>query len=494
MAPTVTIRDTMIEAVKLHQAGNLPQAEALYREVLRLDPNQGDALNLLGTIANQVGKPEAAIDFIRRAVAVQPSEPEFHGNLSAAYKAAGDLSAAIRHYREALRLNPNAVSHRVHLCDALLEQGSVDEALQLCLEALRLDRNSALGWCILGELVGFGRHTFTDGDIRHMQELLAAGRLDAHDASVIHFTLANYREKQGDCDEAFRHYRQANDLKREVYRLSNKAFDRGQHLELIDGLIAVFTPEFFRRTRHYGADTELPVFVVGMVRSGTSLVEQILASHPQVFGAGELKEIDQLSATLPERLNAAPYPTCMDHIDPFTTKTVAYSYLQQLARTNGTAIRVVDKMPHNCLHLGLIAVLFPRTRIIHCRRDPMDVCASAYFQNFKWLSYAASLEDIAFYHVQYERLMEHWRQVLPLPMHEVKYEEMVANQEAVSRDLVVFCGLDWDDRCLAFYQSPRAVQTASKLQVRQPIYTRSVARWKRFAVHLQPLRDALFGP
>ena len=128
-------------------------------------------------------------------------------------------------------------------------------------------------------------------------------------------------------------------------------------------------------------------------------------------------------------------------------------------------------MPHNYLHLGLIAVLFPRGRIIHCRRDPMDVCASAYFQNFKWLPYAASLEDIAFYHRQYERLMAHWRRVLPMPMHEVVYEELVANQEAVSRELVAFCGLDWDDRCLTFYKSPRAVQTASKLQVRQPIYT-----------------------
>jgi hypothetical protein len=308
---------------------------------------------------------------------------------------------------------------------------------------------------------------------------------------MVHFTLAGHWERSADYDRAFVHYRQANDLKRECYRQRAMAFDQDKHKDLIDRLIAFFTPEFFQKTRHFGADTELPVFVVGMVRSGTSLVEQILASHPQASGAGELKDIDQLSLTLPERLGGASYPDCLAQLDPLTAKTVAYAYLLRLAHDSGAAVRVVDKMPHNCLHLGLIAVLFPRARIIHCRRDPMDVCASAYFQNFKWLPYAASMEDIAFYHRQYERLMAHWRRALPTPIHEVVYEEMVAHQEAVSRDLVRHCGLDWDDRCLAFYQSKRAVQTASKLQVRQPIYTRSVAGWKRFESHLQPLRDAL---
>jgi len=490
-----TIRDMMFEAVKLHQAGNLPQAEQLYREVLRLDPKQGDALNLLGTLANQVGKPEAALDYIRRALVVQPAEPEFHANLAAASKAAGDLAGAITHYREALRLKPEAVSPRVHLCDALMEQGSLDEALTLCLEALRLDRDSALAWCVLGELVGHGKHTFADADIRHMQALLAPGRLGAHDASIVYFTLAAYWEKGGDYDEAFRCYRQANDLKGEVYRRSRQVFDKSKHLELIDSLIDVCTPDFFQRTQDFGADTEVPVFVVGMVRSGTSLVEQILASHPQVFGAGELKDIDQIATELPQRLrSSAAYPKCLTGIDPAAVRTLAFSYLQRLAHTSGAARRVVDKMPHNYLHLGLIALLFPRARIVHCRRDTMDVCASAYFQNFKWLPYAASMEDIAFYHSHYERLMAHWRRVLPLRVHEVVYEEMVANQEAVSRDLVAFCGLDWDDRCLAFYKSARPVQTASKLQVRQPIYTRSVARWKRFEAYLEPLRDALAKP
>lgn len=487
-----TIRDTMIQALALHKAGELQQAERLYREVLRLEPRQGDALNLLGTLANQVGKPEAAIDYIRQAVAVQPLEPEFHANLATAYKAAGDVTQAVSHYREALRLKPEALAPRVHLADALLEQGNLDEALTEAQAVLRQERRSGLAWCVLGELVGQGKHAFAEADVRHMQALLADNRLDIHEASVVAFTLAAHWEKQGDYDQAFDCYRRANDLKREVYRRDNKAFDQHKHRQLIDSLIAFFTPEFFARTKYFGADSAVPVFVVGMVRSGTSLVEQILASHPLVHGAGELRDIDQTATELPQRLNTTTaYPDCLSGIDPALTRTLAYTYLQRLARHSGAVLRVVDKMPHNYLHLGLIALLFPNARIVHCRREPMDVCASAYFQNFKWLPYAASLDDIAFYHRHYERLMDHWRRVLPLQIKEVVYEEMVAHQERETRELIGYCGLEWDERCLAFYRSERPVQTASKLQVRQPIYTRSVARWKRFESQLQPLRAAL---
>ncbi len=490
-----TILSMMTTALQFHQAGDLQQAERIYREVLRLDPNQGDALNLLGVLANQMGQPEAAIDLLTRALAAHPHEAEFHGTLAAAYKATGDVAAAVKHYREALRLKPQAVGNRLHLADALLEQGQFDEALALCLQALQLDRGSALAWCVLGELVGHGRHSFTDADIAHMQQLTADSRLPIHDASMIHFTLAAHWEKSGAYDQAFRSYQKANELKREVYRQSKQAFDPARHLDLIDRLIAFFTPEFFQRIEAFGADSELPVFVVGMVRSGTSLVEQILSSLPRVYGAGELKDIDQLSTALPQQLNVPEaYPACLAHIDPATARKLAYAYLLRLAGPAGASLRMIDKMPHNYLHLGLIAVLFPQARIIHCRRDPMDVCAAAYFQNFKWLPYTASLDDIIFYYRQYERLMAHWNRVLPLRMHEVVYEQMVANQEAVSRDLVAFCGLPWDERCLAFYQSRRTVQTASKLQVRQPIYTRSVARWQRFASHLEPLRQALNRP
>lgn len=513
------LRAALEQALHLHQSGNLKQAESVYGKILQQHPGQPDALNLLGTMANQVGQPEVAIDLIRQAVAQLPHEADFHGNLAAAYQAAGRVPDAVRQYREAIRLNPAAVNQYLFLSDALQELGELEEALALSLHALRLNPNSALAYCTLGELAGHGCYTLTDADVQHMQDLLDAGAQSPQDASLLYFTLAAHWERSGCYDLAFPCYCQANGLKQQVYRQAKQAFDAGKHRALIDSLIAVFTPSFLERARTFGIDSEVPVFVVGLVRSGTSLVEQILASHPQVHGAGERKEIDKLanslsvgaggvvSEWLPDTRHLSPltthqeprttllrYPGCVQHLGPGTARSLAYGYLQRLARHAGAASRIVDKMPHNYLHLGLIALLFPRARIVHCRRQPLDVCASAYFQNFKWMPHAASLEDIAFHQRQYERLMEHWRRVLPVPVHEVVYEELIADAATVSRALVAACGLDWDERCLSFYRTDRVVQTASKLQVRRPIYNGSVGRWKAFQAHLEPLRSALGIP
>jgi tetratricopeptide (TPR) repeat protein len=487
-----TLRAALDRALQLHQAGNFRQAEAIYRQVLQQWPGQPDALNLLGVMANQVGRPEVAIDLIGQALAKLPNEPDFHGNLAAAYEAVGRVADAVRHFRDAIRLNPRAVNYHVFLSEALQQQGCLDEALTHVRGALRLNPDSALAYNILGELAAHGACTLTEADIQHLQDLLSAGHQSAQDASLLYFTLAAHWERIGCHDVAFPCYRRANELKQQVYRQANETFDREKHRFLIDGLIATFTPQLVERLQGLGSDSQAPVFVVGMVRSGTTLVEQILASHPQVRGAGERKEIDQMATTLHKALLAAePYPKCIERLDSATARRLADGYLHRLAQKAGSADRIIDKMPHNYLHLGLIAALFPRCRIIHCRRDPMDVCVSAYFQNFKWMPHCASLDDIAFYHQESARLMEHWRRVLPLPIHEIVYEDLVAEPEAVSRKLVAVCGLDWDERCLKFYRTERDVQTASKLQVRRPIYHSSVGRWKAFQSDLEPLRVAL---
>ena len=488
----LTLRARLDQALQLHQAGHLQQAEGLYRQVLHQWPGQPDALNLLGVIANQVGKPELAVDLIGKAIAQLPNEPDFHGNLAAALLFVDRVPEAIEHFREAIRLKPRAVNQYCFLSEALQQQGCLDEALSLVLEAIRLDPNSALAYSALADLAGHGLYSLTEADIQHLQDLLRPNSLSAQDACLLNFALAGHWERTGRYDDSFTCYRRANEFKHQVYRQANQVFDRNKHRELIDSLIAAFTPRFLERAGTFGIDSEVPVFVVGMVRSGTTLVEQILASHPQVRGAGERKELEQLAMSMHEQIpGAMAYPACLERLDPGLGRSLAYGYLQRLALKAGTASRIVDKMPHNYLHLGLIALLFPRAHLIHCRRDPMDVCTAAYFQNFKWMPQTTSLEDIAFYHQQYSRLMAHWRRVLPMPIHEVVYEDLTANPEAISRDLIEAVGLGWDDRCLTFYRTDRIVQTASKLQVRRPIYRNSVGRSKAFAAHLDPLRLAL---
>jgi tetratricopeptide (TPR) repeat protein len=486
------LRATLDQALALHQAGNLPQAEALYRQVLQQWPGQPDALNLLGVIANQVGRGEVAIDLIGQALAKLPNEPDFHGNFAAACQATGRVADSIRHYREAVRLKPDHVIYQVLLSEGLQQEGKFDEALSIAIEAQRRDPYSAEAYCILGDLAALGVYTLTEADVQRMRELLDQGRQTDANACILCFTLAAELERLGKYDEAFPYFRRGNEFKHQVYRKANKLFDPERYRKLVDDIIAVFTPQLLAKGRALGIDSETPIFVVGLVRSGTTLVEQILASHPQVYGAGERMDIDQMAITMHESLKTTDrYPSCVPQLDAGLARSMAYGYLQKLARNAGAASRIVDKMPQNFLHLGFMSMLFPRCHIVHCRRDPMDVCASAYLQNFKWMTHAATMDDIAFYYRHYVRLMEHWQRVMPMPVHEVVYEEMVADQEGISRKLVAACGLDWDERCLNFHRTVRTVQTASKLQVRQPMSKSSVGRWKRFEAHFEPLRLAI---
>ncbi|MDX1514754.1 MAG: sulfotransferase, partial [Gammaproteobacteria bacterium] len=214
-----------------------------------------------------------------------------------------------------------------------------------------------------------------------------------------------------------------------------------------------------------------------------------------VHGAGEVDFFNDLAATLPDRLeDARRYPLCVDALHPEEARSIVDEYLSLLRRDGANATRICDKMPLNFQHLGLIAALFPRARIIHCRRNPLDVCISIFAQHFaRDLPFAYDLKEIAGYYLEYERLMRHWRQVLPGRLFEVEYENIVAETETVSRDLVAHCGLDWDERCLRFYETQRNVGTASHWQVRQPVYRDSLSRWKRYESHLEGLIDAL-GP
>jgi hypothetical protein len=281
------------------------------------------------------------------------------------------------------------------------------------------------------------------------------------------------------------------------------SYQPAQHEQFVDELIENFGPDLFRSlgfpSAPGGLDSDVPVFIVGLPRSGTTLTEQILASHPQAHGAGELRLVREAFETIPaaaggdgtpwdglRRLAAAP-----DAEASRIVQQIADRHLTGLRDLAADARRIVDKMPDNYLYLGWIATLFPRARIIHCRRDPRDVALSCWLTNFKSIRWACNQDHIAARVEQYQRLMAHWRQTLPVPMLEIDYEETVADVESVARRLVDRVGLDWDPACLAFHQTERPIRTASVTQVRQPIYTRSRGRWKNYDTELASLFSRL---
>jgi tetratricopeptide (TPR) repeat protein len=480
----------------LSKQGKTAEAEAAYRKALRLKPDLAVAHCSLGALlCDRGGDDEAASAAFRQALRLKPDEATYHYNLGMTLAIQGKPVEAEAAFREALHLKPDYAAVYNHLGDSLADRRQLDEAVAAFLESMRLRPDSARPYFNLTRLATQGLYHFSDADIDRLRNLVARPGLPEHDRTLLAFALGDLLDHQGAYDEAFAHYRQGNEGRRQTLLREGRAFDAGQYRAGIDELIAVFDRAFFKHVRGWGLRTELPVFIVGMPRSGTTLVEQILASHPQVYGAGELPHIPQLVRDLFRAMGAAePYPTCAARLTPAIAAALAEQYVARLARPGAAALRVTDKLPHNHVHLGLIAALFPRVHIIHCCRDPRDIGISCYCNYFGRIPFAYSLEDIGAHYRQYQRIMDHWRHVLPVRLHEVQYEDLVQDQETVSRQLLAFCGLEWDPRCLEFHANRRMVQTVSKFQVRRPMYAHAVGRWKRYQAHLGPLFETLGLP
>ena len=467
--------------------GRFEEALACGQQALRLRPNNPQANNHVGLALLELQRFDEAEEQFRTALRVQPTLVQVHRNLGRAVMEQGRLVEAVACFERALIENPEFAEAHCDLADVFAKLGRLEDAVAQLRMAARTSPDNAAVWLNLAHFGAQGLYQFSDQDLAHVQLLLENQRLTALDQAALHRALADVLDMRASFDAAFFHFRQANSLKLEWLHQSGRTFDGPAHGKMIDGLIADFNQDFFRGSHVAASSTELPVFVIGMPRSGTTLVEQILASHSQVAGAGELRDLSQLAATLGRTREPGKNP-----LDDQNLKAMAQRYLASLTTLGtSTSVRIVDKMPHNFMHLGLIALLFPKARVIHCRRDPLDVCLSCYFQNFKEINYASSLEDLGLYYREYERLMAHWQRVLPLRMLDIRYEDLVANQELTTRELINVCGLAWEDRCLAFHKNPRPVQTLSALQVRRPIFRNSVGRWKNYAAHLEPVRKAL---
>jgi tetratricopeptide (TPR) repeat protein len=468
-------------------------SEEKYPEVLRAveravkaRPDWAEAYEVLGRAQIEAGggieAGRNAEKNFRKATELKPDFADAHLRLGNSLRLQGRYEEALESYRRAQALAPDS-SAAIGGSAAMLERlGQFDAAQRLVAPAIEKGVET-LGLAL--PYAAVSRYTGEKAKAMELLErMLADERHDRHMRMEGHFMLGKLYDGDKNFDQAFRHYRAANDLDPEKFDIEGNG-------QLFETIISCFDGERHRRRPRASNRSRLPVFIVGMPRSGTTLTEQILASHPLVHGAGELIRMSEIKQSL-VKLTDTPWPQCADRLDRKTLDKAAQEHLDWLGRLAQGKARVTDKMPHNFLALGLIDLLFPEARIIHCRRDPMDNCLSIYFQHFNAdHAYANSLEQLGIYYRQYERVMAHWRKVVRVPILDVDYERTVADPEQAARRLLEFCELEWDERCLRFYESGRVVSTPSYDQVRQPIYKKSVARWKRYEKYLEPLKRSL---
>ena len=443
-------------------------------------PRSVDVLAPLSQALGGVGRPREALNRLEEAPEDARTTVTFARAQGWALYREGRGREAVSAFEAARGMAPKNPGAAYGHARALESTGQLDEAERALNDALTLEPGHARA---LRALADNKRMTPGDRHFEKLTKLLEKRSLPQNIRAVLHFAAGAVYRHAGDVEVAFSHYRRANDLMDVTYNPAVWA-------DYVDQYRATFDAAFFARMKGLGSDSELPVFIVGMPRSGTTLTEQIIASHPLAAGGGERDTVHILAHKMvPE---GTPYPGGAKEVGQTALRETAAAYLDDLRSVSSDAQRVTDKMPRNFLHLGLIAALFPNARVINCRRDPMDICLSIYFQSFAGHHpYAYSLENLGHYYRHYERLMAHWRDVLPLDILDVQYEEVVADQRGMTEKILAHCGLDWDERCLAFHETDRAVRTASYAQVREPIYASAVKRWKAYAHHLKPLEEAL---
>jgi tetratricopeptide (TPR) repeat protein len=471
------------------QEGRMDEALVWYRRAIELKPNSIEFLGYLADAAADWDRQLEAIECYKRIVELDPNRALSHNNLGALLQEEGRLDEAKEHYHTALRVEPNFPLPHISLGGLLEAMGELPEAEARFRKALELHPGHTVALARLATLL---KGDLPDDDLRILKRRLADPTLDEPRRSSLLFGLAHVLDAHREYDEAGDCLRLANALALADLKRRHHAFQPAEHQRFISNMIAAFLPADFARFAGVGSTTRRPVFVFGLPRSGTTLIEQVLSSHSQVHGAGELRLGRQDFEAIPSFLNRSdPAMVCLPDLTADAVRRMAQRHDDRLRELGGPAQRVVDKMPDNYMYLGLLAILFPNACFIHCRRDLRDVAVSCWINSFRGITWSNDPAHIAARFREYERVMDHWRAVLPSPIHEVDYEETVENLEHVARRLVAACGLDWEPACLDFHLTRRPVRTASVVQVRQPLYKNSVARWKNYERKLAGLFEAL---
>lgn len=494
------------------------EAQVLLEQYLKRHPDAYKILVELGTICELKGEHTKAKDLYKRSTSVEPEYAIAHSRLGVLYQNEQQYDIARDHFKKAIHCDPALLLAQCSLAYLYCSTGEYSKAQEQYDKVLDIDPHfeaAIAGKATVLERVGELTASFrlieplVESGAENIHTLLAyahacsvdkkestaaalieraLGRTDVLPNDRMHacFMLGKLLDRLGEFDRAFLSYQRGNELNR-------FPFDRSAHQRLTDAILAVFSAENIKIFPESTNQTNKPVFIIGMPRSGTTLTEQILASHPDVFGAGELSYIRGIATGIAEASGSPqPYPLCMPAINQAILDKCSFEHLQTLESLADGQPFITDKMPSNFMFLGLIERLFPNARILHCVRDPIDTCLSCYFQNFsrgQYFSYNQS--DLAFYYNQYKRVMAHWKSTLSIPIMDIPYEQMVDDQEHISRKMIEFIGLEWHPDCLDFHNSGREIRTASYDQVRKPVYSTSVKRWEKYQSHLVELRQLL---
>jgi tetratricopeptide (TPR) repeat protein len=475
------------------ELGDYAQARAWLERALRLDPTLRDQTSChLAAMYLDAGAPEDALAVLDVVIADSPNCTEAHTLRAQAELDQGNMEAAVASHQRAIELRPEAAPLYAALGQTLASAGKIEQAVEAFQNAIARNPHAIGGYAGLATTL---RGKTSDSVIEQLEQLLQRPWLTTARQATIHFALAQVYDGRAEYTRAASHMISANAAQKSHRESRGQGHDPASQRQFAERTIGAYTPEYFARVRDFGHTSRRPVFIVGMPRSGTTLTEQILASHPRVFGAGERRFVSLSFNLLPAATGVRGTPfDCLPLLNASVVQQLAEWHLTQLHELNATCDCVVDKMPENFQQLGWIATLFPNAKIIHCTRDVRDVALSCWITQFGSIRWASDLEHLAERINTYLELMEHYRRALPVPVFEVSYEEMVADQETTTRRLLDFVGLDWHSQCLNFHQTERLVRTASVSQVRQPVYSRSVARWKRYENMLDPLLKRLKLP
>jgi tetratricopeptide (TPR) repeat protein len=507
---------------KLLARGNtLEEAVRCFLQAIDVDPEYLDARVALGTALSRLHRDDEAMDAFRAGLAAEPEHPEAHCGIGTLLDRQRRHAEAIAHYRAALVRNPEHVDAMAGMATAMKNLGQHAEALTPARRVIALQPKSAWAAGLLASILAemgsldeaqalfkravelapdrpeFGYYVVQMAKVQPGDDVLKVleaalprvASLAEREQCLLHFALAKAYDDVGERDRGFDYLLRGNAIKR-----SATEYDEPGTLRAIARIPRVFTAELMTACQNLGDPSPAPVFIVGMPRSGTTLVEQTLASHEAVFGAGERNELSQAIRRLrDERLGAAAYPEAVRGMTVEAFRRMGAEYVAALRALAPNATRIVDKTPGNYLYLGLICAILPNARIIHVMRDPVDTCLSCFSKLF-WgeQPFSYDLAELGRYYRSYQSLMAHWRTILPAAaMLEVEYEALVEDFEPQARRIVAHCGLQWDAACLEFYKTSRPVQTASMVQVRQPIYRSSVGRWRPDEALLRPLLEEL---